>query len=260
VVFHAAAYKHVPVMELHPQEAMTTNVTGTRNLAEAARAFKAERFVLVSTDKAVNPSSVMGASKRLAEMVVTNIAQEGDTIFSAVRFGNVLASRGSVVPLFAKQVREGGPITVTHPDATRYFMTIEEAVALICQAAALGVGGETFVLEMGEPVRIMDLAKRMRNLLADSDPEKIEIVVTGLRSGEKLHEDLWNAGEELLPVAAGIRKARYPAADPGDLALQDEIRLLEELAAERGDTEEIVKRLFAIALRSPDVTRAHENP
>jgi FlaA1/EpsC-like NDP-sugar epimerase len=253
LVFHAAAYKHVPVMELHPQEAITTNVTGTRNVAEAARAHKAERFVLVSTDKAVNPSSVMGASKRLAEMVVTNIAQEGDTIFSAVRFGNVLASRGSVVPLFAKQVREGGPITVTHPDATRYFMTIEEAVALICQAAALGLGGETFVLEMGEPVRIIDLAKRMRNLLADTDPEKIEIVVTGLRSGEKLHEDLWNAGEALLPVVAGIMKAKHPVADPHDLALQDEIRLLEELAAERGEREEILKRLFAIALRNPEV-------
>jgi FlaA1/EpsC-like NDP-sugar epimerase len=148
---------------------------------------------------------------------------------------------------------------VTHPDATRYFMTIEEAVALICQAAALGLGGETFVLEMGEPVRIIDLAKRMRNLLADTDPEKIEIVVTGLRSGEKLHEDLWNVGEALLPVVAGIMKAKHPVADPHDLALQDEIRLLEELAAERGDTEEILKRLFAVALHKPDVARADED-
>jgi FlaA1/EpsC-like NDP-sugar epimerase len=247
LVFHAAAYKHVPVMELHPAEAIITNVTGTRNVAEAARDYNAERFVLVSTDKAVNPTSVMGATKRLAEMVIGLIGLDGHTIFTSVRFGNVLASRGSVVPIFAQQIRDGGPITVTDPEATRYFMTIEEAVALICQAAALGKGGQTFVLEMGEPVKIMDLADRMRKLLANGRSDEIEIVVTGLRPGEKLHEDLWNVDETLLPVQPGIMKTKHPAEDPQYQSLKDSISRLEALACDHSDAQEVICQLFAIA-------------
>lgn len=255
LVFHAAAYKHVPVMELHPAEAIITNVTGTRNVAEVAREYEADRFVLISTDKAVNPTSVMGATKRLAEMAIGFVGVEGQTIFSSVRFGNVLASRGSVVPIFAQQVRDGGPITVTHPDATRYFMTIEESVALICQAAALGTGGQTFVLEMGEPVKIIDLADRMRNLLANGRADEIEIVVTGLRAGEKLHEDLCNAGETLVPVQPGIMKTKDLVTDSHDRYLRNSISRLEALACNHSDPEELTCQLFAIAARhsAPDV-------
>ena len=253
LVFHAAAYKHVSVMELHPAEAVITNVTGTRNIAEAARKFGCERFVLVSTDKAVNPTSVMGASKRLAEMVIAETsASTSGTIFSSVRFGNVLASRGSVVPIFAEQVRNGGPITVTHPDATRYFMTIEEAVSLICQAAAIGTGGQTFVLEMGEPVKILDLAHRMRTLLAEGGGEDIDIVITDLRSGEKIHEDLWNSGEELLPVQDGILESKHPAAASDDTELHRAIRRLEDLAARHADSSQLVAEMFKIAAPAPD--------
>jgi FlaA1/EpsC-like NDP-sugar epimerase len=254
IVFHAAAYKHVPVMELHPAEAVKTNVTGTRNVAEAAQRFEAERFVLVSTDKAINPTSVMGATKRLAEMVILNLGRTGTTAFASVRFGNVLASRGSVVPIFQQQIRDGGPITVTHPDATRYFMSIEEAAALIWQAGALAKGGETFVLEMGEPVRIMDLAIRMRSLLANGSSDKIEIVVTGLREGEKLHEDLWNTNEDLHPVQPGILRARSLATDPtageylgaDDKALDDTIAELEMLSMQAEKSPTIVQALFAL--------------
>lgn len=247
LVFHAAAYKHVPVMELHPAEAIITNVTGTRIVAEAARRHEVGRFVLVSTDKAVNPSSVMGGTKRIAEMVIGMVGLEGQTMFSSVRFGNVLASRGSVVPIFAQQVRDGGPITVTHPDVTRYFMTIEEAVALICQAGVLGTGGQTFVLEMGEPVKIMDLADRMRKLLAPEGSEEVEIVITGLRPGEKLHEDLWNSGEDLIPVQPGIMRTMRPAADPYDGSIRDSVSLLEAMAGKHSDPEGLIRQLFSIA-------------
>lgn len=197
VVFHAAALKHVSVMEQYPAEAVKTNVTGTRNVAEAAIAAASERFIFVSTDKAVNPTSVMGMTKRLAELLIAGLGETSPTVFASVRFGNVLGSRGSVVPIFKKQIAAGGPITVTHPEATRYFMTIEEAASLIIQAGAIADTGETFVLDMGEPVRILDLAERMRHLIAGGEAERIPLVFTGLRPGEKMHEDLVHGHESL---------------------------------------------------------------
>ncbi|HEY9717280.1 MAG TPA: nucleoside-diphosphate sugar epimerase/dehydratase [Trichormus sp.] len=202
VVFHAAAHKHVPLMEGNVPEAITNNVRGTQNVSELATEFAVETFVLVSSDKAVNPTSVMGATKRIAELVVQDLARRSKTKYVAVRFGNVLASRGSVIPVWRQQIAAGGPVTVTHPEATRYFMLIPEAVQLILQAGALGSGGEIFVLDMGKPVKILDLANDLIKFSGLRPGQDIEIKFIGLRPGEKLYE-------ELLTEEEGLTKTVY---------------------------------------------------
>ena len=203
MVFHAAAYKHVPMMELHPDEAISNNVIGTCNVAKLSDQYQVDTYIQVSTDKAVNPTSVMGASKRLAELVVKDIGRNSSTRFATVRFGNVLGSRGSVVPTFIKQIEAGGPVTVTHPEMKRFFMTIPEAVQLIIYAGAITKGGEVFVLDMGKMVKIDDLARDLIRLYGYEPDKDIKIVYTGIRPGEKLYEELFTSKEEM---AATIHK------------------------------------------------------
>lgn len=245
VVFHAAAHKHVPLMETQPAEAVKNNVLGTAVVAWLAHEFSARRFVLVSTDKAVRPTSVMGASKRVAEQIVFSLAGESRTMFNAVRFGNVLGSRGSAIPLFERQIAAGGPVTVTHPEATRYFMTIAEAVSLVLQAGAEPRTGSLFLLDMGKPVRVLELVRTMIALSGLREGRDIEIAYTGLRPGEKIHEELLTAEEGA--VATGIGKVW--ATTPRDVAewgtMQAVVKKLRTLADEAGDEEilECLRRL-----------------
>jgi FlaA1/EpsC-like NDP-sugar epimerase len=222
VVFHAAAHKHVPLMEDNPEEAITNNIFGTSTLVRAALAHGTERFVLISTDKAVAPTSIMGASKRIAEDIVAEAARRSRRPFVAVRFGNVLGSRGSAVPHFKRQIELGGPVTVTHPEMRRFFMTIPEAVHLVLQAGGMGTGGEVFVLDMGEPIRIVDLARDVIKLSGCSLDE-IPIVYTGIRPGEKLTEVLWEPDAVVRPTGHPeiLRVEERPGASDIDRLLAD---------------------------------------
>ena len=253
IVYHAAAYKHVPLMEDHPVEAVLNNVYGTYYLARAAVKYDVKRFVMISTDKAVRPTNVMGATKRYSELVLTSLPSE-NTTFIGVRFGNVLGSNGSVIPTFRQQIAEGGPITVTHPDITRYFITIEEAVGLVLEAGLIGKCGNVFVLDMGEPVKITDLAKSMVELAGLRPGEDIEIQFTGLRPGEKLYEELVAHNEDLVPTAVPklmLLKRRSDQKVPEE-ELQEELKWLRKAACER-NSEETRQRLWQLVRKhDPD--------
>lgn len=243
VVFHAAAHKHVPLMEDSPNEAIKNNVLGTYKTARAADKFGVKKFVLISTDKAVNPTNIMGASKRLCEMIIQTFSKYSNTEYVAVRFGNVLGSNGSVIPLFKKQMEEGGPVTVTHPDIIRYFMTIPEAVSLVLQAGAYAHGGEIFVLDMGEPVKIADLAKNLIRLSGYTLGVDMEIKYTGLRPGEKLYEELLTKEEGLKKTANDLIFIGKPL-EFDEVHFLSQLRELEEAAIDESrDIKEIVSRI-----------------
>jgi len=250
VVFHAAAYKHVPLMEANPLESVRNNVLATKIVAEVATEFGAERFVLISTDKALNPRAVYGQCKALCEWIVAAYGSRSDiaTRFVAVRFGNVLGSSGSVIPIFRRQIERGGPVTVTHPEMTRFFMTIPEAASLVVQAGAIGARGQIFVLDMGEPVKIVDLARNMVRLSGKEPERDVRIEFVGARAGEKLHEELWSEDENVTPtVHPKILGVTSPALDPA--WLDAELDELERLVHE-GDTLQLVARLASI-VREP---------
>lgn len=259
-VFHAAAHKHVPLMEMNIDEAITNNVMGTKNVVKACEQNGVERLVMISTDKAIRPVNIMGASKRLAEMIVLDAAHRTGRAYCVVRFGNVLGSRGSVVPLFKRQIARGGPVTITHPDMKRYFMTIPEAVYLVLQAAGMSKSGETFVLNMGQQVRILDLAEDLIRLSGLEPGKDIEIIYTGIRPGEKLSEDLWEAGDQFNPTAhPDIFQFDDPSNMKGEV-LNENVKELLTLSA-HGKTTEIVTLVDTIipgsavaATPPPDIT------
>ena len=239
IIYHAAAHKHVPLMEDSPNEAIKNNVYGTLKLVRAADQYGVKRFIQISTDKAVNPTNIMGASKRLCEMIIQSYNQISKTEFVAVRFGNVLGSNGSVIPLFKKQIAEGGPVTVTHPDIIRYFMTIPEAVQLVLQAGAYAKGGEIFVLDMGEPVKIADMARNLIRLSGYTPDRDIKIVYTGLRPGEKLYEELLMDEEGLQDTANN----RIHIGKPIDFDEKEFLEKVEELCHEAADEVDNIREL-----------------
>lgn len=243
IVYHAAAHKHVPLMEESPNEAIKNNVFGTFKTAQAAAQAGAKRFVMISTDKAVNPTNIMGASKRICEMIIQTFNKHYDTEFVAVRFGNVLGSNGSVIPLFRKQIAAGGPVTVTHPDIIRYFMTIPEAVSLVLQAGAYAKGGEIFVLDMGEPVKILDLAKNLIRLSGYKVDEDIKIEFTGLRPGEKLYEELLMDEEGLQDTANAMIHIGKPIELDEDAFFRQLHALKQEAERESGHIKEMIKEI-----------------
>ncbi|HSW09548.1 MAG TPA: nucleoside-diphosphate sugar epimerase/dehydratase [Bacillota bacterium] len=245
LVFHAAAHKHVPLLENDPEEAVKNNLFGTRNVALAALAAGVADFVYVSSDKAVRPASVMGASKRVGELIIQSLNREGNTVFVAVRFGNVLGSRGSVLPIFQRQVARGGPVTVTDPAATRYFMTVDEACQLLIQAAAMGRGGQVLVLDMGTPVRILDLAENVIRLAGKQPHVDIPIRFVGLRQGEKVHEELLTAGEEVGATAHDRIFVAQQEASPWPV-LEGELQLLAEYVRDH-DEPALRQALFRLA-------------
>lgn len=243
IVYHAAAHKHVPLMETSPNEAVKNNVLGTWKVVQAADKWRVKRFVMISTDKAVNPTNIMGATKRVCEMIVQTYNRHSETEFVAVRFGNVLGSNGSVIPLFKKQIESGGPVTVTHPDIIRYFMTIPEAVSLVLQAGAYAKGGEIFILDMGEPVKIVDLARNLILLSGHKPNEDIKIEFTGLRPGEKLYEEMLMAEEGMLETANKLIHIGKPIQMDEEKFMQQLEQLKEYVVQEPDDIRRVMQEI-----------------